>query len=458
MTIRGLGVLCVAWMWGAVCAVGRGNEEGRTVLSLDGAWSFQTDPGDIGEKDGWFRQEEVFRGEILVPGCWDAQGVGEQTDKVRHNYVGVGWYRREILVPESWEGRRLFLCLQGVHRSAKVWVNETCLGEHVGYLSDFEYEVTNLTKPGKTCSVVLAIDSRQRWEEDTMAGCVDLMDAMDVLWGGIMGHVTLEGRQGAWMESFFVRSLGSRHVASAEVLGDVGLVDHVRLEIWSPSGRKVCIQEIPWPDPALPARVTVGTEIQDAALWSPDHPHLYRARLSLLRQEEVLDSLECRFGIREIRTLGPGFTLNGQPLFLRGYGDDAIYPETLMPPADESFYRARLRTIKSYGFNAVRHHSHFLPQEYYDACDEEGLLVQPELPIVYLPFYQRAQGPALDLYKSEWTSAITRLRNHPSILAWCMGNELAEGIPMAPELYRMAKAWTLTGWSSTRMGSGGRTG
>jgi len=69
-----------------------------------------------------------------------------------------------------------------------------------------------------------------------------------------------------------------------------------------------------------------------------------------------------------------------------------------------------------------------------------GMLVSPELPIAYLQYYRRAKGAALELYKSEWAAAIRRYRNHPSILDWCMGNEMWDGVPIAPELYRIAKA------------------
>ena len=68
------------------------------------------------------------------------------------------------------------------------------------------------------------------------------------------------------------------------------------------------------------------------------------------------------------------------------------------------------------------------------------MFVSPELPIGYPRFYDRAQGAALELYKSEWTAAIKRYRNHPAIFDWCMGNEQWEGMPrVGPDLYRIAK-------------------
>src|ERR1017187_4966944 len=108
-------------------------------------------------------------------------------------------------------------------------------------------------------------------------------------------------------------------------------------------------------------------------------------------------------------------------------------------PTNKEVYRRKLQAAKNYGFNFVRHHSHILPPEYYEAADEVGMLVSPELPIAYQEYYAKAEGPALELYKTEWAAAIKRLRNHPSIFDWCMGNELYGSVPIAQELYRTAK-------------------
>ena len=81
----------------------------------------------------------------------------------------------------------------------------------------------------------------------------------------------------------------------------------------------------------------------------------------------MLGSQHGPVGMRTLETRGSQFFLNGSPFFLRGYGDDAIYPATMTPPANKEFYLERLNVIKSYGFNGVRHHSHLLPPEYYDA-------------------------------------------------------------------------------------------
>ena len=87
----------------------------------------------------------------------------------------------------------MFLVITGVSRYAKVWI-DGILGEHIGYLSQFEYDVTDYLSPGRTVTITIQVDSKQRWEVDAMYGRSFLADYMDVAWGGIWGHVYLEAR------------------------------------------------------------------------------------------------------------------------------------------------------------------------------------------------------------------------------------------------------------------------
>ena len=402
---------------------------GRPAISLDCAWQFRPDPKEEGEREKWFDSRTPLDATVQVPGAWDAQGFGAETPKLRHNFVGKAWYRRQAPIPADWKGKRLFLTVGGVHRYAKVWVNGAPLGgEHIGYLSPFEREITPHVKPGEAATIAICVDSKQRWDVDTLAGCFDIIDEMFTHWGGIWGHVGLEARGDAWLSDLFVQPQldPPACIVSAKLNGKAEGAT-LKLEVLDAEGRVVSQGAGP------------RVEIPDAKLWSPNHPDLYTARLSLVRGEEVLDSVETRFGLRTIEVKGPHILLNGKRVFLHGYGDDGVYPETMAAPSDKAVYLQRLRLIKSYGFNYVRHHSHFLPPEYYEAADEVGMLVSPELPIAYLHYYNKAKGPALELYKAEWAAVIRRFRSHPSILVWCMGNEMWDGVPIAPELYRMAK-------------------
>ncbi len=423
----------------AVALLDTGLPTARPVLSLDGEWQFRLDPQDAGDRAGWADGEVDFADRIQVPGAWDAQGFGEPTDKLHHNHIGKAWYRRTLSIPEAWSGRRVFLCVGGVHRYADVYVNGQHLGEHIGYLSPFEFEIGSPVTPGSEATIALRVDSRQRWEVDALTGCVDIIDAMFTEWGGIWGHVWLEARGPAWARDLHVRTTvqPTRVDCDMQLAGTPGGADACRLQIVDAAGQVAATQQTGLE--ADQQSVHFQVDMPDARLWSPDEPILYTARVVLLKDGKPVDETDTRFGIRQITTEGWHFLLNSKRFFLRGYGDDAVYPETMAPPCDKGFYVKRLKLIKSYGFNYVRHHSHMLPPEYYDAADEVGMCVSAEFPIAYEQYYAKAKGPALDLYRSEWAAAIRRLRNHPSIFDWSMSNEMWGGFPLAAELYAIAK-------------------
>jgi len=214
--------------------------DGRATFSLDGEWEFQLDPERNGETNGWSSGDQAFSGRIGLPGSWDAQGFGEETDKLRHQFIGVGWYRKVVDIPADWNGRRIFLCLANAHRYSKTWVNGAYLGEHIGYLSPFEYDITDHVSPGQTARIVIAVDSEQRWDVDCLAGCIDLMDAMDTPWGGFWGHVSLEARSRTWLENIFVQSDATGKVRiSATIAGDLHSPGIPSVGIHDPSGAQV---------------------------------------------------------------------------------------------------------------------------------------------------------------------------------------------------------------------------
>jgi beta-galactosidase/beta-glucuronidase len=95
--------------------------------------------------------------------------------------------------------------------------------------------------------------------------------------------------------------------------------------------------------------------------------------------------------MRELEVENGKFLLNGKPIFLRGYGDDCIFPNTIAPPAEPEEYLRRLSTARDYGFNYARHHSWFPPEEYFEVADELGIMVQPEFPAAYSGIWPRHQ-------------------------------------------------------------------
>ena len=99
------------------------------------------------------------------------------------------------------------------------------------------------------------------------------------------------------------------------------------------------------------------------------------------------------------------FCLNDQPVFLRGFGHDSIFPLTIAPPADKREYLREFRIAKKLGFNCMRCHSYTPVTEAFEAADEAGLLIQAEMPVAYTsavwpPRFIPYEGPSRQGWKN----------------------------------------------------------
>lgn len=440
----------------------------RPSLDLSGEWEFKLDPLDVGRAEKWFEATVPYERRIRVPGAWNAQGmtfesadqlrayeekcleeqktlnklgtlgVQRESERLFSAYPGPGWYRKEVTIPPGWTGKVPWLIFDGVHREAEAWVNGQPAGAHHSYLIPFRIDVSRYAKAAERIKIAVRVDARRRKEVDPLMGCLDTLDFLYVTWGGLHGRVTLEATEATRMEDVFV--VPQPGVETAQIRLVIRGPNSGRLavtaEILDPNGASVVsVQE------AMAGEATeavLAARIPNAKRWSPKTPHLYTARVRLLSAGAVIDARSVRFGMREFKVAGGKFLLNGKPIFLRGYGDDCIFPNTICPPADKSEFRRRLSVAREYGFNYVRHHSWIPPEEYLEAADELGMMLQPEFPFAYrwdLPTTPDAKHSAL----KQWDDMIRLNRNHPSIVAWCMGNELYDSFDLAPEMYRAAK-------------------
>lgn len=405
----------------------QGRAQERTQIDLNGKWEFRLDPDSRGEAGGWASGRERFQESILVPGAWQAQGFGERSGVLRHDYSGKAWYRRDVTVPASWKGRSISLRVGGVLRRATIYVNGERAGEHDGFSTPFSLDVTKFIHTDASNTVVFLVENpanpigespdKQKATEPT--GMINYIGN----WGGIYGNVALEARSPEWIDDvsivpdvrdqqarFKVTIRGTEAGASypARVEAEV---DNFKgsAEVTVVPGGEVAVEFV--------------VKMPGALLWSPDAPHLYTAKLRLVSAGAERDRTTERFGMREITTQGDRLLLNGKPLYLRGFGDDNIEVLTGVPPAKKEVYLERLRLAKSYGFNGVRFHSMTPVREYFEAADEVGILVMAELPAAYTMYVL----PHKQFLRKELERILRIHRNHPSFLSLAFGNEFNLG-------------------------------
>ena len=318
-------------------------------------------------------------------------------------------------------GRRLFFVANRVQRSAKLFVRDPAavnvsvtapLASHLGYLSLMEAELTNHTSNGRI-TLTVAVNSTRDNPTDCLRSTEDDAAENDFTglsgWGGFGGHVRLESRAAVRKRSFFhfiyskssfciktgsgqtegklrpkkdgfsqvwivdpfVQHSVADDLASADVNVSVRLGDasastttgRVVLNVTyaTEAGSAVVGQStVKCPAGVAATCAVPSVKLVAPALWSPRSPVQYTAVVRLLDAATgaVLDNQRITFGIRRLDIVNRShWKLNGQFLFLHGYGDDSVYPLTYAPPNNVTFYRERLSFAKSLGFNYVRPHS-----------------------------------------------------------------------------------------------------
>ena len=418
-----------------------------SVISLRGEWDFIAMPMKQPWRGGPWRQfyKEEWKAadglrKIGVPSCWEAQGVGEEgmgeswnavwdhnAKPVRHKYMGDGWYRKTVDIPSSWAGRRIWLKVGGVKSKGWFWVNDAQVALVDNYCGTCKYEITDLVKSGEKAKIVVQVNN-------VLPSRKGLMSAMHK-WGGIYRDVEIEATPQTFIDDVWVRGLFDEKAAEAHVTV-AGTHSGAAMELRVAIDGQIASTVITPENSKLPHTPTLKLPLPSFRPWSPEHPNLYTARVDLVENGQVVHSRLERFGVRKFEVRGKEFYLNGKPFFVRGFGDDHVYPLTGITPPDRDLHRAHLAKARAAGFNYVRLHTHCELPEYFEAADELGVMIQPELPYYCdVPTESFEFDPKRDV-EELWRN----YRRHPSFAVYCMGNEGSYGAATDAEMHKLVKA------------------
>lgn len=328
----------------------------------------------------------------------------------------VGWYRRELHIPATDQGRRIALELDGVFRDSVVWVNGHYIGrEHSGYASS-RYDITDYLHYGQKNVVAVRVDATGMegwWYEG--AGIyrhvwLSKTAPLHVGHWGTFVRADIEGPQGQ-QATRAVLTIDATVVNDGKTPARYTLVH----EVLDPDGRRVARQSLPAATLGAASQAEASSRIQVASprLWSLVTPQRYTLVTEVRQGDQVVDRYRTPFGIRSIRfDAKAGFFLNGQHVKLQGTNNHQDHAGVGVALPD-ALIEWRLQRLKTMGVNAIRSAHHPATPELLDACDRLGLLVIDE---------HRVMGTTPEL-RHELERMVRRDRNHPSIILWSVGNE-----------------------------------
>lgn len=251
-------------------------------------------------------------------------------------------------------------------------------------------------------------------------------------WGGITGGAEIITKLPHTVSDVKIKSNIDRNMVHIDVtLNEAGNDNKISrcliTNVYDQNGELVCTKEIHISNVEI-KDVKVELFLGDnARYWSTEDPYLYELELVLTHDGDIYDRQRSKFGFRTIDTSDNQILLNGKPVFLTGYVDCCIFPQTGYPVWDIDYYRKQFKTVKEYGFNHVRLHGWNPPEPFWRAADEEGMLVQTELPNWSQSYNNNTEKADSDLHaflKEELKRIIESLNAHPSFVMLSMGNEL----------------------------------
>lgn len=378
--------------------------------NLNGRWEFAFDDQDRGLAQGW-QQQGPFPEQIVVPFPFEAalSGVG---DPAPHPVV---WYCRRFTARRPEVGQRLRLHFGAVDYEATVWLNGRELGGHRGGYTPFSFDVTDQVQNGENTLVVRAADTlsmdqprgKQYWEEEPT---------------GIWYNRTTGIWQTVWLETVpasFIRRLrltpdldqGSLRIEVETVGEGQQLAVHaIASELGQEVAREVSVR----------GERTLALHIPEPRAWSPESPHLYDLRVSLLGNERIVDQVDSYFGLRKIAIDGRNILLNDRPYYQRLVLDQGYWPDGQYTAPSDAALRADVLWARRFGYNGARKHQKIEDPRWLYWCDRLGLLVWGEMPSGGLYHYS---PQFIANVRHEWPHVLARDHNHPCIVTWVPFNE-----------------------------------
>lgn len=403
--------------------------------SLAGRWRFALDPDDEGVADAWY--DEDLDETVRLPGTTDTNEKGERTTEReqrhlsrRYRYVGPAWYQRDVTVPESWAGKHVELVLERT-RVTTVWVDDERVGGGESLCAPQQVDLSGVEPGEHTLTVRVDNDADLLHWKGVARGHM-VTEETQTNWNGVLGDIELRAADPVRVADLQVypdAAAGEARVA-ATVANDTEETAHGTLTVSGASrdGAYDALGPVEREVAADPGTETVELTVDlDAdATWDEFEQVRYEVRADLACEaggRSFADAETVTFGARDLAVDGTQLAVNGRTTFLRGEVNCCVFPQTGFAPMDVSAWRDVLGTYAEWGLNHVRFHSWCPPEAAFEAADELGIYLQPELPIwnngsafeddERRAYFEREAERILDAYG-----------NHPSFTVFSLGNEL----------------------------------
>ena len=407
------------------------------------------DDGDISYAQSSFDDSQWRK--LNLPHDWGIEGPFKQEypgESGKLPWWGTGWYRNHLNVPATDQGKKIYLDVDGAMSHTKVWLNGKLVGGWPYGYASWQVDLTPYVKFGADNIIAIRLDnppSSSRWYPG----------------GGIYRNVWLVkttpihvAHWGTYVTTPEISASSATVKIQVNVDNEtdsdsVVAVKNEVVELGADGVKGKAIASLATEGVKIAAHQSQSAEsritFKNPKLWSIEKPQRYVVVTTIEQNGRVVDNYETPFGIRTIQfTADNGFLLNGKRVPLKGVCDHHDLG-ALGAAINIRALERQVQILKEMGCNAIRTSHNPPAPELLDLCDRLGMLVMDESFDCWKRGKSKNDYHLLwdDWHEKDWRAELRRDRNHPCIILWSIGNEVAEqnspaGLTIGAELTRIA--------------------
>lgn len=423
------------------------NTESRTVIDLNGIWKFKLDDGK-GLDNRWY--ETGLKGDVYsIPVPSSYNDLVEDHEFREH--VGYIWYEKEVIVSDKMlQEERVVLRFSSATHIATVYIEGKEVMYHRGGFLPFEAEINDFLTSGVN-RITVAIDNRL----DTTTLPVGRVDKKEYATPYPSDLYKLEEtvyRHSAWCVDFFnysgihrpvkIYTTPKNYINDITFITDIKGVDGIinyQVDVKGEGDVRLTVFDEENNELGAALGKQGKITIEEAKLWNPGDAYLYKVKVQLIQNSEVIDTYYENCGLRTVEVKDGKFLINSKPFYFKGFGkheDSNQHGRGL----DEVINIKDFNLMKWMGANSFRTSHYPYSEEIMRLADREGIVVIDEVAAVglHLNFAPFMAGRKIPKEKLTWnllgtqeqhmqdvTDLINRDKNHPCVVMWCLANESA---------------------------------
>ncbi|HEV7779830.1 MAG TPA: glycoside hydrolase family 2 TIM barrel-domain containing protein [Chitinophagaceae bacterium] len=397
---------------------GTASLDASNLISLNGAWQFaemnELPAGALEGSEPLAVKPGYKAGtwtKIIVPNSLGA--INEKWNK----YEGIlGIYRKNVELNAA-KTDQLFIVLESVYWSGRVFVNGVEVGQTVGGYLPSRFDISKAAVNGKN-EIAIIVDNRF----STM-GAFKRLNEFYWNWGGLVQEVAIEKHPALSLTD--LRAEGTMagglqlHLTGLNA-GSAAKNKNIVVEVYDAANKKVLGPvQINLSVPAGSSVIKLKElQLNKPVLWELEKPYLYTVVV-----KGDLGELKERTGFRDVKVQGSDILLNGKAVHgLQGFNRHADYPGLGRTQPGALVYQ-ELKMLHDKGFRIFRPAHYPTTPAMLDAADELGFLVIEEVNVTGLRGAIMASKEVKEFGIQQLTKMIHRDRSHPSVIAWSVGNE-----------------------------------